>query len=125
MFDMSACDGIQRFSSRDQYLVPRCLQEKQRGISAMFLSLPVKAELGGKVLLFLRDASGLYMHSGGREGMVGTFYDWRGSLTRVNLNEFHMQPDSCSNLPGFQPNYSSELPNFRIRFPCCGCSGLI
>lgn len=34
----------------------------------MFLSLPVKAQLGGKVLLLLRDASGLYMHWGQVEG---------------------------------------------------------
>lgn len=36
----------------------------------MFLSLPVKAQLGGEVLLLLRDASGLYMHWG-QVGGVG------------------------------------------------------
>lgn len=45
----------------------------------MFLSLPVKAQLGGKVLLFLRDASGLYMHSGGK-GREGKGMDSRHIL---------------------------------------------
>lgn len=92
----------------------------------MFLSLPVKAQLGGEVLLLLRDASGLYMHwgaSGG--GVAGTFSYLLGALTCVNLNEFPMQPDSYSNLCGFQCNSSSELSNVAIRFPCFGDSGLI
>lgn len=76
-------------------MVPRCLQEQQTGMSAMFLSLPVKAQLGGVPALFERCLG--VVHALGWGGGGGVL------LTGVNLNEAHMQPDFYSNLSGFQP----------------------
>lgn len=62
----------------------------------MFLSLPVKAQLGGGPALFERCLGVVHAlgWGGWGEGVL---------LTGVNLNETHMQPDSYSNLSGLQP----------------------
>lgn len=127
MLNVPACDGIQQFSSRDQSWVPPvfagiaernvCYVSESASQSTAWRRSPALVE---RCLRLVHALGGKW-----RGGVAGTFSYLLGALTCVNLNEFPMQPDSYSNLCGFQCNSSSELSNVAIRFPCFGDSGLI